>query len=179
MNIVFSLLYAPLVFFSLRYFDIRHAAAAIFIIAALWFLFSLKNIKITILFPLFYMSVAIFAYMSEAFSVLKIMPLLISLFFSLLLLVSYLQERSLILYFANRFSRHTIGEEEQVYIQKSTLFWFFITLINVAVHTVAYLSDTIYFWLYYSSVGWYILFMLAGIVQFIHRKYCFLKDENV
>ncbi|HIQ47343.1 MAG TPA: hypothetical protein EYH57_06960 [Sulfurovum sp.] len=179
MNMLFSLLYAPLVFLSLRYFDIRHAAAAIFIIAALWFLFSLKNIKITILFPLFYMSIALFAYMSEAFLVLKIMPLLISLFFSLLLLVSYLQERSLILYFANRFSKHTIEEKEQAYIQKSTLFWFLITLVNIAIHTLAYLSDTMYFWLYYSSIGWYILFILAGILQFMHRKYCFLKDDNV
>jgi len=179
MSILFSLLYAPLVFLSLRYFDIRHAAAAIFIIAALWFLFSLKNIKITILFPLFYMAVALFAYTSASFLVLKIMPLLISIFFSLLLFVSYLQKRSLILYFATKFSRKALSKREEIYIQKSTLFWFFITLVNISIHLSAYLSEQLNFWLYYSSVGWYILFMLAGIVQFIHRKYYFLKDGNV
>lgn len=178
MNILFSLLYAPLIFLSLRYYDIQHAAIVIFVLATFWFLFGLKKIEITILFPIFYMLIALLAYFSKAFLVLKIMPLLLSILFSLFLLISYIQKRSLILYLAKKFSRHTISEKEALYIQRSTLFWFFITLINSTIHLWSYLSNTMEFWLYYSSIGWYFLFLFAGVVQFIHRKYWFLKGRH-
>lgn len=178
MPLLFSLLYAPLVFLSLRYFDLHTASIGIFIIATLWFLISLKKIEIHILFPLFYMCIALLAYFSETFLVLKIMPLLLSVLFSLFLLLSYVQRRSIILYFAKKISRHTISEKEESYIQKSTLFWFCITVINSAIHLWAYLSISMDFWLYYSSIGWYILFLFAGVLQFIHRKYYFLKEQH-
>ncbi len=178
MNMVFSLVYAPLVFLSLRHFNIHYASLSIFTLAALWFLWSLRKIDLSILFPVFYMIIAFFAYTSESFLVLKIMPLLLSMFFSLFLLISYIQKRSLILYFAKKFSPHDISKEEENYIHSSTLFWFFVTVLNTAINLWAYLSDNIDFWLYYSSIGWYFLFILAGLAQYLHRKYVFLKVHN-
>lgn len=179
MNFIFSLLYAPLVFFSLQHFDIRTVSTFILIISIVWLIILRKEQSFTILFPLFYMFIAMFSFFSEAFLVLKIMPLLISTFFSLYLFISYLQKKSLILYFAEKFSKSIIPSNEQMYIHNSTLFWFGITLINLAIHLNIFLNTNLEFWLYYSSIGWYFLFIFAGVLQFFHRKYIFLRRGNV
>lgn len=179
MNFIFSLLYAPLVFLSLRYFDIKIVSIILFFVSLLWF-FLLKNKKeFSILFPLFYMLVAIIAYFLKDFLVLKIMPLLISTLFSLFILSSYLQRRSIILYFAEKFSSTIIPVEEKAYIHRSTLFWFALSVINTAIHLSTFLDTDITFWLYYSSFGWYLLFIGAGIIQFLHRQYIFLRNHHV
>jgi hypothetical protein len=179
MNFIFSLLYAPLIFVSLRYFDIQNVSLLIIFIAFLW-LIVLRNKKdFSIVFPIFYIVFACIAYFSETFFILKMMPLVISSLFSLLLLLSYVQHKSLILYFAEKFSKYEIGESEKEYIHRSTLFWFFVSLINVFIHLSFLLHSNISFWVFYSSFGWYILFICAGILQFIHRQYIFLKNENV
>ena len=173
MNLILSLLYAPLVFFTLRYFDIKVVSILLFCVSVLWLLF-LKNKKTSsILFPLIYAIIAIIAYFSKDFLALKIMPFFISALFSLFILVSYLQRKSIILYFVERFSKKVISSKEKQYIHNSTLFWFLISLINTAVHLTIFLDTNISFWIYYSSFGWYFLFITAGAIQFLHKQYFF------
>ena len=179
MGFIFSLLYAPIVFLSLRYFDIQLVSIIIFMMSGLWFFFLQSKKELSSLFPLFYMLVALISFFSEKFLVLKIMPLFISAFFSLFILLSYFKKRSIILYFAEKFSKVSISEKEKEYIHHSTLFWFFVSLVNTAIHLSVFFNSNLYFWLYYSSFGWYFLFIFAGLIQFLHRHYVFLRRENV
>jgi len=179
MNFIFSLLYAPLVFFSLQHFEIKTVSLFILILSTLWLILLREEERFSLLFPLFYMGVALFSFFSEELSILKLMPLLISTLFSLYLLWSYLEKKSLILYFAKKFTKGEISEREELYIHHSTLFWFIITLINIMIHLTIFLDTNLEFWLYYSSVGWYFLFISAGLLQFLHRQYVFLRRENV
>ncbi|MCK5110666.1 MAG: hypothetical protein KAQ94_04020 [Arcobacteraceae bacterium] len=139
MRLVLSLLYAPVIFFSLRYFNTTLEEALI----------------------------------------LKAFPLVLSSTITLLILLSYLKKESMILYFAKKFSKEEISKEEQKYIHKSTLFWIGVSLINVLIHTIIFLDTNADFWIFYSSVGWYFLFIFAGIFQFLHRKFVFLKRINI
>jgi len=179
MNFLFSLLYAPIVFFSLRYFDIKMVSGVVFVSSVLWFIVKKDKKELSSLFPLFYMLIAVVTFFSEKFFVLKMMPLLISFFFSLFILLSYLKHKSIILFFAEKFSKHTISESEKAYIHRSTLFWFFISVINTMIHLMIFLDSNLNIWLYYSSFGWYFLFIFAGLLQFLHRKFIFLRRENV
>ena len=179
MSFLFSLLYAPIVFLSLRYFDIKIVSVIIFIMSGLWFFFLKNKKELSSLFPIFYILIAVISFFSEKFLVLKIMPLFISAFFSLFILLSYFKRKSIILYFAEKFSKLPISEKEKEYIHNSTLFWFFVSLLNTAVHLTVFLDSNLYFWLYYSSFGWYFLFILAGVIQFLHRRYVFLRRGNV
>ena len=179
MNFLFSLLYAPVVFFALRYFDIKIVSIVIFLMASAWFMVLKNKKELSTLLPLFYILIALISFFSEKFFVLKLMPLFISSFFSLFILLSYFKRRSIILYFAEKFSKESISEKEKEYIHQSTLFWFFASLINTLIHLLIFLDSNLSIWLYYSSFGWYFLFILAGIIQFLHRKYIFLGRENV
>ena len=140
MSFIFSLLYAPIVFLSLRYFDIQLVSVIIFIMSGIWFVFLKNKKELSSLFPLFYMLVAVISFFSEKFLVLKIMPLFISVFFSLFILLSYFKRKSIILYFAEKFSKTAISEKEKEYIHHSTLFWFFVSLLNTAVHLTVFLN---------------------------------------
>jgi len=179
MNLIFSLIYAPFVFMMLRYYDVKVVSTIIFIISLLW-LFLLKDKKdISTLLPLFYIVIALFAFFSEAFLVLKTIPLLIASFFSCVIFISYFQKKSMILSFAEKMTKTPIGKSEKAYIHKSTMFWFLVSIVNVAIHLAFYLDTNLDFWLFYSSVGWYFLFLFAGLIQFLHRKFIFLRRENV
>ena len=179
MSFIFSFLYAPIVFLSLRYFDIQVVSIIIFSMSALWFFFIKNKKELSAFFPLFYILIAVISFFSEKFFVLKIMPLFISVFFSLFIFLSYVKRKSLILYFAEKFSKTAISEKEKEYIHHSTLFWFFISVVNTTIHLSIFLGSNLYFWLYYSSFGWYFLFIFAGLIQFLHRRYVFMRRENV
>ncbi len=179
MNFIFSLIYAPFVFILLKYYDVKVVSVMIFTISIVW-LFLLKDKKnISILLPLFYIAVVTFSFFSEAFLALKMIPLLIALFFSCVMLVTYFQKKSMILTFAEKMSKKPIGDSEKEYIHQSTMFWFLVCVINVGIHFMFYIDTNLDFWLFYSSVGWYFLFLFAGLIQFLHRKFIFLRRENV
>lgn len=146
------------------------------IIAAsvIWFLISLKGDKKQALYPLLYIVISSMAYFLKDFNILKVLPLLISIFITLFMLISYLRNNSVILFFAEKFARHDISLQEQEYIHKSTLFWIGVSLINVLIHLTIFLSNNIDYWVYYSSFGWYIVFLVAGLLQFLHRKFIFM-----
>ena len=173
MNFILSILYAPLVFTAFRHYDIETSSLIVFSISLLWMLASLKKEKKQALYPLLYMVVSVMAYLLKDFTMLKVVPLLISSFITLFITLSYLRHNSVILHFAKRFARHEISLREEEYIHHSTLFWIGVSLINILIHLRIFLSEDLHFWIYYSSFGWYMLFAIAGILQFVHRKYFF------
>jgi uncharacterized membrane protein len=179
MNIILSIIYAPIVLMSLRYFDIQTVSIYLLFFSCVWLLLTLKTPSKESLYPLLYVVFSLGAYFLDTFLVLKALPLSISIIITGIIAVSYINKQSLILYFAQRFSKHTIDEKEEEYIHHSTLFWILISCINIALHLTLLLSDNIDFWMYYSCCGWYLIFILGGIFQFLHRKLIFLKETHV
>lgn len=178
MNIIISLIYAPLVFLSLRYFDIELVSIVLFICSTLWLAFTIKKSYKESLYPALYILLSICTYFLKDFLVLKAMPLIISSIFTLIIFISYLNKKSVILYFAKKFSKKEISLKEEEYIHKSTLFWVIISCINIFIHLQIFQDDNISFWIFYSSFGWYFLFLFAGIIQYLHRKFIFLKVSH-
>jgi len=175
MNFILSLLYAPIVFAAFRYFDIRSVSLVILAASLVWLPFAYRKGGKEILYPLLYSTIALLAFFLRDFSILKVVPLLISSFITLFITISYIRNNSVILYFARKFARHPLSASEEAYIHRSTLFWIGVSLVNVSIHLYCFLSDRIDFWLYYSSVGWYAIFLLGGLLQYLHRRFIFEK----
>ena len=178
MNIIISLVYAPLVFLSLRYFDVRIVSIILLISSLLWFFINIKKSFKESLYPLLYILLAICTYTFNEFLILKAVPLIISFIFTTLILISYLNKKSIILYFAKKFSKKEIPKKEEEYIHKSTLFWFIISCTNVILHLMIFYDENIELWVYYSSFGWYFIFIFAAVLQFLHRNYILKKVLN-
>ena len=178
-HFIFSLLYAPLVFILLKFYNVQIIAILLFSTSLIW-LFLIKDKKdLMTLFPLFYLFIALCAFVLDTFLFLKMIPLFIAIFYALVILISYFQDGSFIMKFAEKISQNPIDKKEQQYIHHSTLFWFFVSMINVLIHVYLYMNRDLGLWVYYSSFGWYIVFAIAGMFQFLHRHYIFLGKKNV
>lgn len=178
MNLIISLFYAPVVFYSIKNFELKTVSLVIFIFSLIWLILSIKKGLKEYIFPLFYLGVSLLAYSLNSFLLLKILPLLISILISIFILYSYILKNSFIFIFLEKINKK-VEDDEKAYIQKSTLFWFFVSAINVLIHTyILYLEEIVY-WTFYSSIAWYFLFILAGIIQFIHKKIYFKGKQYV
>lgn len=178
MNTILAFLYAPLIFFALKTFDIKTVSMIILGASFIWTLFCLKNGIKSALFPLLYFCVGLLTFLLESFMVLKILPLLITALITGTFCISYLKKESIILTFAKRFSKQEFDAEQKEYIQKSTLFWVIISLVNLGLHVYAYLGENINFWVFYSSIGGYLILILAGLAQFLHKQFIFEKRRS-
>jgi uncharacterized membrane protein len=137
-RIIFSIIYAPLVYFVLRYFDIG----------------------------------------IDDMPILKSIPILLSTIFTITLLLSYIKKESIILILASRFKKEKIPKEEREYIHTSTKYWLLVSMANISLHVILFYTSNDSLWLIYSSIGWIGLFLFAGIFQYIHREFIFLKRLN-
>ncbi len=135
MRIILSILYAPIILFTLRYYGVG---------------------------------------MDDVLA-LKAFPLTMSIIVTFLLYLSYRKKDSMVLKFAKRFMKKEISIQEQKYIQDSTLYWVGVSFINIIIHFILFMSEDIVIWAFYSSIGWYGVFIVGGILQFLHRKFIFLK----
>lgn len=178
MHILFSLLYAPFVFLSLRYFDLKVVSSIIFLISLIWFFIVFKKGFKEILFPTFYLGVSCCAFVLDDFMLLKSLPLLISILVSLYFFYSYFKKQSFILLFLEKLKKE-VDEKEKNYIQKATLFWALVSVVNIALHLFVLYNDNINYWIIYTSIGWYFVFGLAFILQMIHKKIFLKKVSNV
>ena len=176
MHSVFSFLYAPLIVILLHTFAIKTVAIGIFCFGIVW-LASIKdkNLK-AIVFPLFYIAISIIAFFLNDVVVLKFLPLLISLAFLFFLIVGYFENESIILHFARKIHKHTLSDKEEAYIQRSTHFWIGVAFINILLHVTVLILKNDMYWVFYASIGWYCIFALGGVLQFLHRHFIFLKQ---
>lgn len=173
MGLIISILYAPLVLVALQYFDIKLVSVVMFFISIIWFGLVIKKDKKEWFYPILYVFVAIGAFLVNDFLVLKILPSIVALFIALVFFVSYLQKKSIILHFVKKYKKEEISKNEEEYIHKSTLFWIGVCLLNTLIHIYAFYDNEVEFWLFYSTIGGYLMFIVFGFLQMLHRKYIF------
>jgi len=139
MRIILSMLYAPIILFTLHHFGIG---------------------------------------MDDVIA-LKAFPLMMSIIVTFLIYLSYVKKDSMVLKYAKKFLKREISVDEEKYIERSTLYWTGVSFVNVIIHFYLFISDEVTIWAFYSSIGWYAVFIIGGILQYLHRKFVFLKDKNV
>ncbi len=176
MNLILSILYAPVIAFALKNFDIKSVCILIFLVSFFWFLLVFKKGVKEYFFSLIYMTISILAFFVKEPIVLKALPATLSLLISTFILYSYINKNSFIFIFLEKFNK-IVDEKEKVYIQNSTLFWFIVSILNFGIHLfILYLNDN-NIWIFYSSIGWYFIFLGAGLIQFIHKKLVFNRRD--
>lgn len=175
MNLLISIIYAPIVIYLLNNFNIKTTAIYIAIFSFLWLLISLvKKQKKESFFPFLYLLICLLAYFLDNKFTLKLTPILISIIVGGFILYTYIVKNSFIFIFLKKL-KIDIKEDEKEYIHKSTLFWFLFSIINSCFHAVVLYINNEKYWIFYSSIGWYFIFIFAGVIQYLHRKFFFLK----
>lgn len=164
-----SLLYAPFVLFSLRYFPTLVVALSVVCVSLVWLYRVRKKGVQRLVFPLFYGAMGVVALVLDKGAVLKGAPLLVAVAFFLFFLLP--QGGVWLRVVASRFT--LLDEKEALYVEKSRYFWAGVALVNVCFHALALCFAPSAYWVFYASLGWYGVFVCGGVVQFLHRKYLF------
>src|SRR5574344_1977826 len=127
MNLIISLIYAPIVLFSLKYFDINTASIYIFIFSFFWFLLNMKKGLKEYGFSILYMIFALVAFFVENSLFLKITPSILAFIFTAFVLYSYLSKSNFVIVYRDK-NKKKLSIEDTIYLQNSPLFWFFVVL---------------------------------------------------
>jgi len=120
--------------------------------------------------PLLYLIILGVAYYFNDVAFVWFLPVLVSSFFFVLLADAHFRGKKLILQYTQKFYKKELSQREEEYLAKGDAYWMFVTLLNTLLQLFFGLGDNQALWLFYSSVGWYILFFLALVLQVIYGK---------
>ena len=84
----------------------------------------------------------------------------------------------MILKFTKKFYKKELNHKEIEYIGYGDGYWAIVTFINSMIQAVlAFYGDSV-FWALYSTVGWYLYFFLALILQVAYGKVYVMRREQ-
>ncbi len=169
---ILSLVFAPMFVLLIHYFKFEDVTLIYLVLATIFFVYSFfKKISYRdMLMPSIYLVALSFAYYFSSIESVKYIPVTLSTIFLLLFIDSHLHKKYMILGFTKKFYSKELTYEEVQYLKNGDAYWVVVMLINTLIHlyVVNFTNDII--WAFYASVGWYILFFSALILQIVYGK---------
>jgi len=169
---ILNLLFAPMFVVLIHYFELKLVVLGYLLMAIVYFIYSYmnKNSFQDMIVPTVYILILSIGYYFSSLQSIKYIPLILSSIFLMMFIDSHLNKKYMILGFTKRFYRKQLSSAEEEFLKHGDLYWVVVMSINTIIHfyVVNYTSDAI--WAFYSSIGWYILFVTALIAQIIYGK---------
>ena len=180
MSSVLTLLFAPSFLLLINYFDFKQIVLIYIFVLVLFLLYSLKQKKKLedyIILGIYLVLLSI-AYFYASFETVKFIPVFTSMAFFTIFAHSAIKKKELIYNLTKKFYKKELHEAESRYLKEGDLYWaisiLLYTIVQVALIFTA--SDTV--WALYSSVGWYIYFVLVLGLQIIYGKMYAVKMSS-
>lgn len=169
---VLTIALAPSFVLLLHYFEFRTVVLVYLVFAIVFFIYS--YIKRTsykdMVMPSIYMIALSIAFYFSSLQSVKYIPVILSGIFLLLFIDAHYNKKEMILKYTKKFYKKKLSYEETEFLKQGDGYWVIVMLINTLIHlyVVNFTSDVI--WALYASVGWYILFFIALIIQIIYGR---------
>lgn len=177
MSSILTLLFAPTFLILIQYFDFKSITFGYILISLLFLIYAyLKKSKIEdfIIIGL-YLLVLTIAYFNASFETIKFIPVFSSMTFFTIFALSSIKKTELIYKFTTRFYKKKLTDEEIMFLKDGDSFWAItILLYTIFLLVLVYTGDNIT-WAFFSSIGWYIYFILALAIQIIYGKFYAIK----
>ncbi len=174
---VFTLLFAPSFLILIRFYDFKSVVLLYILLASVTLFTALikrkKPKEYAVL--LIYILLLIPAYFSVSFDIVKFIPAMISMAFFALFAQSAIKKQELIYKFTTKFYKKELSAGERAYLKQGDAYWAFAILLFTIGQIVVslYASDVV--WAFYSSIGWYIYFVVVLALQIVYGKLYAIK----
>ncbi len=172
MTNLFSILFAPVFVILLHYFEFNLVVTFYLFVAVIFFIYMhyKKETLRDMLMPTIYLIALSIAYYYSSFSVVKFVPVTLSIIFFALFVDATLTKKHMIWGFTKQFYKKKLTEAEEAFVKNGDGYWAWVTLINTLIQIfVIYYGDDL-LWAFYTSIGWYILFFVSLLAQIIYGK---------
>ena len=166
---ILVVIYISTIFFAKDYFSIEEIGILFIFLALFWLLISYKNISwITIVQPIILMIIGIFSFFAKEMVVLKSFPLILSILFFFAFIYAQLSQKFFLLDWIKKFK--SLDEPTTIYLEKTHVLWVVVAFINVSFHSYFLFYGSLESWMFYTTVGWYLLLACAIVMQIAFRK---------
>jgi uncharacterized membrane protein len=145
------------------------------LLGSLWFLFSVKSFSLTLKFikktfqAIILILVGLFSVLENNILILKSFPLVLSFLFFLAFVHSEITKEYFLLKYIKKVK--TLDEKEERYLKKTHTIWIVITTINMVLHGYFLFYATLEQWIFYTTIGWYILLACGILFQILFRSF--------
>lgn len=165
-----TLLYVLFIVVGLRFFEPHVVGMALFTLAAPWTLYELiKNRFKNVLVPLAATTVGSLVWFMDSVLVFKILPVLITSLFFVKFTEAVIFQRPFLATMVQKTPKIVWSEEKLAFIDSAHSYWLIVTGINLLLQ-IAVLFASMKIWALYTTVGWYLLFGGALLLQIIYGK---------
>lgn len=168
-----TLLFAPTFLLSIHYFDFKTVVCVYLLLSFIYFIVTLIQTKISkdLLTPFIYIVLLTLAYFYVDFQIVKYIPVFISILFFLLFFDASISHKELIYKLTHRFYKKDLSNQENIFLKNSDIYWTIITGCNVVIQIFLAHQNNAVLWALYSSVGWYVFFFIALLIQLLYGKF--------
>jgi len=177
MSNVLTLLFAPTFLILIKYFEFK-TVSLVYIFLSLLFLFYTylrKKAFEDFVIITIYLVLLLFAYSLDSFEVVKYIPVFSAMTFCLIFIHSYIKKNEIILKFTTRFYKKELSKGEILFLKEGDLFWAIAIFIYsmLLISLIYYNNDSL--WAFFSSIGWYIYFIVVLSIQILYGKIYAIK----
>lgn len=171
------LLFAPSFLLLVHYFNFKKVVSGyifISLIMLLFFFIKKKKVQDYIVLSVYIILLSV-AYFFTSFSIVKLIPTLISLAFFTLFTQAAAKKQALIYKVSKRFYKKKFTPQEIAYLKKGDAYWALVILLFMIGQVIVVFFASNVVWAFYSSIGWYIYFIVALILQILYGKMYAIK----
>jgi len=180
MSSVITLLFAPLFLLLIHYFEFKLIVLIFILFSFILLTYAIvkkKKFEDFIILGIYLVLLTI-SYVYASLSTVKFIPVFTSMAFFTLFAQAALQKKELIYQLTQKFYKKKLSVQEVNYLKSGDLYWalsiFIYMLIQIGL--VFYASDAI--WAIYSSLGWYIYFLVILGMQIMYGKFYAIKVSS-
>jgi hypothetical protein len=180
MSSVITLLFAPSFLLLIHYFEFQQIVLVFIILSLIFLLYAFiqkKKLEDFIILGI-YLVLLIMAYLFSSIETVKFIPVFTTMAFLTLFAEATFHKKELIYTLTKKFYKKEISTQEILYLKKGDLYWtisiFIYMLLQIGL--VFFASSEV--WAFYSSVGWYIYFLVILGLQIIYGKAYALKVSS-
>jgi uncharacterized membrane protein len=180
MSSVLTLLFAPSFLLLIHYFDFKQIVLIYIILSVVFFIFSIvqkKKIEDFVILGI-YLILLSFSYVYASLETVKFIPVFTSMAFFAIFAESALHKKELIYKLTKKFYKKKLSEQESLFLKSGDFYWAVSILLYAVIQIILVFqaSDTV--WALYSSIGWYIYFVLTLGVQIIYGRVYAVKVSS-
>lgn len=177
MSSVLTLLFAPSFLLLIHYFDFKLIVLIYILLSLSILLFTFiqkKKMEDFVILGIYIVLLTI-AYSSVSLDTIKFIPVFTSMAFFVIFAQSALKKQALIFKLTQKFYKKNLSIAESDFLKQGDLYWALAILLYSIIQVILVFSASGTIWAIYSSIGWYIYFVIVLGVQIIYGKFYAIK----
>jgi hypothetical protein len=177
MGSVLTLLFAPSFLLFIQYFEFKTVTLVYIILSLFIFFYNYlqKTNYLDYVISMIYLVLLSLAYFTNSLNTVKFIPVFSSISFFTIFAYGALKKGEFIYNITKKFYKKDFSDAETLFLKSGDSFWAFSLLLYsifllVLIYTV---EDST--WAFFSSIGWYIYFVLTLVIQIAYGKLYAIK----